>query len=59
LTVSIRDNREEESRNNEYLVQKDLGSLFSINILGDREQESIATEAIKNYKNKVTFLVAR
>jgi hypothetical protein len=45
--------------NSEYLVQKDLGSLLSINILGDREQVCIATEAIKNHQNEVAFLVAR
>jgi hypothetical protein len=47
------------SVNSEYLVQKDLGSLLSINILRYREQVYIATEEIKDNKNKVTFLVAR
>jgi hypothetical protein len=58
LAVSVRDNREGVFMNCEYLLQKDLGSLFCINILGDREQVCIATEAIKNNKNKITFLVA-
>jgi hypothetical protein len=47
-TVPVRDNREEVSINSEYLVQRDLGSLFSINILGDREQVCIVIEVIKN-----------
>jgi hypothetical protein len=58
-TVSVRDNREGVSMNSKYLVQKVLGSLFSINILGDRHQVCIATEVIKYNKNEVTFLIAR
>jgi hypothetical protein len=56
-TVSIRVNGEKVSVNSEYLIQKDLGSLFSIHILGDRKQVYIATEVIKNNKNEVAFLV--
>jgi hypothetical protein len=58
-TVSARDNREGVSVKSEYLVQMDLSSLFSINILKDREQVCIATEVTKNNKNGVVFLVAR
>jgi hypothetical protein len=36
-TVSVRDNREGVFMNSEYLVQNDLDSLFSIDILGDRK----------------------
>jgi hypothetical protein len=49
LTVTVRDNRKEVSMSSEYLVQKDLSSLLSINILGEREQVCIATEMIKNH----------
>jgi hypothetical protein len=59
LTVSVRNNREGVFVNSEYFVQKDLGDLFSIDILGDREQVCIATEVITNNKNEVTFLVTR
>jgi hypothetical protein len=45
--------------NSEYLVQKDMGSLLSIDILGDREQVCITTGGMKNYQNEVVFLVAR
>jgi hypothetical protein len=45
--------------NSKYLVQKDLGSLLSIDILRDREQVFVATKVIKNYQNEVAFLVAR
>jgi hypothetical protein len=45
--------------NSEYFVQENLDSLFSINILGDREQVCIATEVIKNHQNEVAVLVAR
>jgi hypothetical protein len=58
-TVSVRNNRVEVTINVEYLVLKDLGSLFSINIPGDREQVCIATEVIKNNKHELTFLVTR
>jgi hypothetical protein len=58
-TVYVRDNREGVSMNSQYLVQKDLGRLLSIYILGDREQVLIATKAIKNHQNEVIFLVAR
>jgi hypothetical protein len=44
--------------NCEYLVQENLDTLFGINILGDRKKVGIATKAIKNNENKVTFLVA-
>jgi hypothetical protein len=57
LTVSFRDNRERVSMYSEYLVQKDLGGWLCINSLGDRKQVCIATEAIRNYKNDVVFLV--
>jgi hypothetical protein len=59
LTVSVRDNRERVSRNSEWLVQKDMSSLLSIDILGYKEQVCIATEAIINNENELTFLVAR
>jgi hypothetical protein len=36
-TLSVGDNREGISVNSKFLVQKHLGSLFSINIFGDRE----------------------
>jgi hypothetical protein len=45
--------------NSEYLVQKDLGSLLSINMLGYRKQVWIATKVIKDNKNEVAFLVTR
>jgi hypothetical protein len=48
LTVSVRDTRERVSMNSEYLVQKNVGSLLSIDIVGDWEQVCVATEAIKN-----------
>jgi hypothetical protein len=44
--------------NSEYLIQKDLGSLFHIDIFREKKQVFIATEAIKNNKNKFTSLVA-
>jgi hypothetical protein len=50
-TVSVKDNREGVSVNSEYLVQKNLGSLFNIDIFGNRAQVCITTEAIKNNKN--------
>jgi hypothetical protein len=59
LTVSVRDNREGISMNSEYLVQKNLGSLLNIDILGNWEQVCVATEVIKNYQNEIAFLVAR
>jgi hypothetical protein len=59
LTVPIRDNSQRVTVNSECLVEKDLGSLLSINILGNREQVCIVTEVIKNNKNEVVFLVAR
>jgi hypothetical protein len=58
LTVPVRDNREGVSMNSEYFVQKDLSSLFRINILEDREQVCIDTKVIKN-KIEATFLVIR
>jgi hypothetical protein len=59
LTVSGKDNRERVSMNSEYLVQKDLGSLLSIDILGDWESVCVTTKAIKNYQNEIAFLVTR
>jgi hypothetical protein len=58
LAISFRANRERVSVNSKYLAKKDLGSLLSIDILGDRKQVYIATEEIKNNKIKVVFLVA-
>jgi hypothetical protein len=58
-TVSLRDNRAGVSVNSNYLFQNNLGRSFNIDILGDREQVYIATEAIKNNKIEVIFLVTR
>jgi hypothetical protein len=55
----VRENREGVFINSEYLVLKDLDSLLSIDILGDREQVCIVSKAIKNHENEVAFLVAR
>jgi hypothetical protein len=57
LAVPVKDNGKRVFMNCEYLIKEDLDNLFSINILGDRKQVDIATKVIKNYKNKVTFLV--
>jgi hypothetical protein len=55
--VSVRDNREGVSVNSESLIKEDLGSLFNINILENGKQVCIVTEAIKNNKNEVIFLI--
>jgi hypothetical protein len=58
-TVSISGNIEGLFMNSEYLVQKDLGSLLSIDILVYREQVCIGTEVINDNKNELAFLIIR
>jgi hypothetical protein len=57
LTVSVGENRERVSMSCEDLIKEDLGSLFSIDILGDRKQVCKATDMIKNNKDEITFLL--
>jgi hypothetical protein len=44
--------------NSEYLVQKDLGNVFSVNIFEVRKQEGKATKVIENNENELVFLTA-